>query len=464
MGRKVKYQYTHFLYPFVVDKNKYSKFLKSFIDNEQSWNLKIHDQSVDNDLYAFFLPYMKKFLFPTLFWDKNVIKMYKNSNANKKVSMLQKMQCITFEHNMSAIKTGKLSVYESEVINFDISNIRIIMFSEGVCFLDIKTEIDEYGKYIDFDKVLDFNNAFRTMTPKYKGVEAKTKLKAKQIDDINDISKFVHNIIKGYENDDLEKIYYDKMFTYSYVCLAESEWQTEEDFEEIKNDFYKFQYVLDSKSSSVFNPNLSKLDENTYSRWQYSMFGFSRESGVVLASEKEKYDITKLPYNFEKIYLYMLLLACYQRISLINFSQELLNEDKSKVEKLQKQLTRFVHFTWFSQITNSEHGMDIWNRWQNAFGLQELFDEVHREYSEYYDLVVTKGQERINILLVIIYVISVLFAGFQIIVQIVDIKNTWIEPFVWSVIGTTVLMYPAYLLLKWLKHKIEKTYRKKNMY
>ena len=69
------------------------------------------------------------------------------------------------------------------------------------------------------------------------------------------------------------------------------------------------------------------------------MFGFSRESGVVFVSDKEKYDITRMPYNFEKRYLYMVLIALYQRISLINFSQNLMRQDKTAVKKLKKNLS-----------------------------------------------------------------------------------------------------------------------------
>ncbi|MEG2348756.1 MAG: hypothetical protein RSB67_03820 [Clostridia bacterium] len=452
MSLNAKYQYTHFIYPFVVEEKKYNSFINSLIRQEKNWNLKIHEQKNDDELYNFFLPYMKKFLFPTLMWNNNDIKEYKSMNLYKKTSAASKMTCLTFNYNLSNIKTGSVKGKQYGAINFDISKIKLICFAPGICFLDIKAEIDEEDELIDFKKVLDFNHNFRNLTPRaINNFINKNTIKGKKIDKVENISIFINSIISGFETQDLEKIYYDKMFTYSYVCV--DSWEKENDFEKIKNEFYKFQYVLDSKSSAVFNNECDKLDENTYSRWQYSMFGFSRESGVVFVSDKEKYNITKMPYNFEKTYLYMLLLAFYQRISLINFSQDLMKNDKTMVKKLKKKLTNFTHLSWFSQITNSEHGMDIWKKWQKAFGLSELYEEVHKEYIEYYDFVTASGQDRINIILIMLYTLSVVFTGCQIITNMFDLRK--MEPYIIALMVAAVISYPIYTIIRWAVHKLQ---------
>ena len=138
------------------------------------------------------------------------------------------------------------------------------------------------------------------------------------------------------------------MFIYSYVCM--DGWEKQEDFSKFENDFYTLQYVMDSKSTAVFNKEFQKLKDCSYSRWNFSKFGFSKESGVVLVSDKEKYDITRMPYMYEKTYLYMLLLAFYQRISLINFSQDLQKEDKTMAKSLKKKITKFTNVSWFQSM------------------------------------------------------------------------------------------------------------------
>lgn len=453
MSLKAKYQYTHFIYPFVVESKNYVSFMNSLFSKEKDWNFIVREHKSDEEFYNFFLPYMRKFIFPTLFWSQEQKKHFKSMLPYRKSMIASKLTCSRFEYNLSNIKTGTVNGRRYDEINFDISKIDLICFEPGICFLDIKTQIEEEEDLIDFNKILDFNHHFRNLTPhattKY---DKASMIKGKNIDKLENISKFIQSVVGGFETDNFEKTFYDKMFTYSYVCM--DNWKTPKDFEKMENDFFKFQYVIDSKSSAVFNKKYGDLEKNMYSRWQYSMFGFSRESGVVLVSDEEKYDITRMPYNFEKTYLYMMLLAFYQRMSLINFSQELLKADKTRAKTLKKKFTKFTNLSWFSQITNSEHGMDIWKKWQEAFELPNLFDEVRKEYIEYYDFVVATGQERINILLILLYTVSVIFTGLQVLSQyFIDLNH--IQTFVIVTIIVTALSYPAYAIVRWIKHKLE---------
>lgn len=455
MSLKVKYQYTHFIYPFVVEERNYISFINSILNNKD-WNLKVHNYNDDKESYDFFLPYMRKFLFPTLFWDKLAEKNYKMMSEIKKALAISKLSCVTFEYKLDNIKNGSISNNRSYgAIQFDISNITLICFKSGICFFNIKTQIEDKEEFIDFDKILDFNYSFRNLSPRSNLNNKKvSKIKAKKIDKIENISIFIKSIISGFETDDIEKIYYDKMFTYSYVCV--DSWENKNDIEKMKNDFFKFQYVMDSKSTALFNNDCKKLNENIYSRWEYSLFGFSIESGVVFVSDKEKYNITRMPYNFEKKYFYMLLLALYQRISLMNFSQELLKKDKTKIKSLNNRFTKFTHFSWFGQITNSEHGMDMWENWQNAFKLKELFEEVHKEYLEYSDYLRDNAESRLKIVLMLTYMVTIFFSGMSLLTQLFGLKGTWIEPIIVVMMILAILSYPGYLVLGWIKHKLEK--------
>lgn len=448
MQIKAKYQYTHFLYPFVIENGKYPYFIESILKKTKDWSLVLHQYKSDEESYDFFLPYMRKFLFPTLFWDKNYIKKFKKEGIFRRSLTLSKLSSTTFKYNMSRIKKGIITDYDGKVINFDISDIRIICFEGGICFIDFKTQIDDKSELIDFDKILDFNHYFRNLTPRIKG-NANNRIveNSKSID----IPKFIKNITLEFEVKSLDKMYYDKMFTYSYVCI--DGWEKDSDFEHMKNDFYKFQYVMHSKSSAIFNKACDKLIDNTYSRWKYSMFGFSRESGVVFVSDKEKYNITRMPYNFEKRYLYMVLIALYQRISLISFSQDLMKQDKTAVKSLKKKLTQFTNSSWFGQITNSEHGMDVWKICQKAFSLPDLYDEVHKEYLEYYDYIVSNGQSRISMILMIFYIVNITFSGIQMLTNVINLEDVQIYIIIAMIF--CALAYPAYLVLSWIKHKLE---------
>lgn len=451
MQIKVKYQYTHFIYPFVIESDKYAYFIESILKKTKEWNLILHQYKSDEESYDFFLPYMRKFLFPTLFWDKNYIQKFKKQGVFRRSLELSKLSSITFKYNMSRIRKGCITDYDNKSINFDISDIKIICFEGGICFIDFKTQIEDDSDLIDFDKILDFNHYFRNLTPRLKGNATNRIVENSKT--VN-IPKFIRDITKDFESKSLDKMYYDKMFTYSYVCV--DDWNTDSDFYNMQNDFYKFQYVMHSKTSAIFNDDFERLNDNTYSRWKYSIFGFSRESGVVFVSDKEKYNITRMPYNFEKRYLYMLLISLYQRISLINFSQDLMKQDKTAVRGLKKKLTQFTNSSWFGQVTNSEHGMDIWKSWQNAFGLEELYDEVHKEYLEYYDYVVSNTQSRSSTIIMMFYIVNITFSGIQMLSSKLNMER--IHPYIIIAMVFCALAYPLYLALSWVIHKKEKKF------
>ncbi len=454
MSVGVKYHYTHFIYPFVVDTKKYGKFLASILKNEKVWKFKIHNVKEDEKMYNFFLPYMRKFLFPTVYWSDKYKKRFKNYDADMKANELKHSSCNTFEYDLSYLRKKVLNKRKDNIIDFDITEIKLICFEPGICFFDIKAEIDEAEEIIDLEYIMDFNSIFREITPDNCNVK-NTNISVRSLDNINDIAIFIKSTIAGFESNSLENKYYDKLFTYTYVCLDKDSWNKPEDINKIRNNFYKLQYNMDTKNTSIFNDEYDKINENIYSRWQYSLFGFSRESGLIMASEVEKYNITYMPHTFEKNYFYMLLLAIYQRISLINLSQELITGDKTKANKLQGKLTRFTRITWFSQITNSENGMDIWKKWQNAFELQNLYEEVHRQCNEYYNMVSASVKDRISAILFIIYVASVVLAGMQIIVPMLNIESKFVEIIVVIIVATIACSYPAYVILRWFKHRIQ---------
>ena len=96
---------------------------------------------------------------------------------------------------------------------------------------------------------------------------------------------------------------------------------------------------------------------------------------------------------------------------------------------------------------------NIWEKWQNAFGLRELFDEVRKEYIEYYDFAMASGQERINVLLILLYTISIVFTGLQVLVGYFDISG--LENYIIAIMLIAVFSYPLYVLIWWITHKLK---------
>lgn len=100
--------------------------------------------------------------------------------------------------------------------------------------------------------------------------------------------------------------------------------------------------------------------------------------------------------------------------------------------------------------------MDIWKLWQKAFGLPELYDEVHKEYLEYYDYVVSNNQSRISMILMIFYVINISFSGIQMLTNVINLED--IQVYIIIAMVFSALSYPTYLIASWIKHKFEKKF------
>jgi hypothetical protein len=453
MNLKTVYHYTYFIYPFLVTRERYKDFLGKFMKDTENWSFIIHDNVADLNTHAYFLPYVKKFLFPTLYWKTDYKIQFGNSGYKKKLDTLSELTSVTFKYRLDE-NCGSDCKFNDSGIGFVIDNIELICFEPGICFLVIKTELDRSSDVYSND-ILDFNYRFRTINPRYQK-KKKTEgifLKNQQFDRLEDFSSFIENLLYGFEDVEVENIYFDRLFTYSYMCLDEKEWNENKSLDDIINEFYKFQYVLPGNYGSSFDPGFKGVKDNTYIRWKYSIYGFSRESGVVFSSESEKFNSTKLPGYYENMYFYIFLLAFYQRIALIIFSQELMTGGRNRIEKLKVELAKFTHFSWFSQITNSEQGMDIWKKWQKAFDLPALFDEVQKEYSEYYEYTVARGQERINLFLVIVFVISAVFSGLGVMANmgIVSAGSEWVKISIAATVVATILIFPIYFIIKGLK-------------
>lgn len=465
MNLKTSYHYSYFVYPFLISYDRYKAFIGKFLEDGDNWELKIRDHQVDLNTHAYFLPYVKKFLFPTLYWSDKFKARFETMSAKKKLDVISKLTSVHFEYKVDKHKAPNYKLSQAN-INFDISRIELICFEPGICFLLVKTELDK-SNGLHSNDILNFNYKFRTINPRYQK-KKKTEgifLKNMEFNDGEDLSDFIDHLLYGYEDVEKENIYFDRLFTYSYMCLDESEWNEDRDLSEIINEFYKFQYILPSDYGSTFDPEFKAIKDNTYTRWKYSIYGFSRESGVVFSSKREAFNINKLPVYYENMYLYIFLLAFYQRITLILFSQELMTSGTRNIDELKDRFTRFTHFSWFSQITNSEQGMDIWKKWQKAFDLPALFDEVQKEYEEFYDFTVAKGQEKINFLLIVIYTISVLFAGMTLMVDMDVIKsdNLIAKILMGITLAATIAGYPIYLALQLLLKGMRKFVKKRSL-
>ena len=99
MELKTKYQYTYFIYPFVVKENKYQKYLLKLLKDER-FNLKKFEKQKDIKMYQYFSPKLGQLLFSG-FSTSNKNETKQNDLPIETISaILAKNPCTIFEYNL----------------------------------------------------------------------------------------------------------------------------------------------------------------------------------------------------------------------------------------------------------------------------------------------------------------------------------------------------------------------------
>ena len=62
MELKMNYQYTYFIHPFIIKESKYQKYILKLIKDKR-FALKVFQKGKDFELYKYFSPKMRDFLF-----------------------------------------------------------------------------------------------------------------------------------------------------------------------------------------------------------------------------------------------------------------------------------------------------------------------------------------------------------------------------------------------------------------
>jgi len=165
MELKTKYQYTYFIYPYVINENKYDKYLLKLL-NHKHCKVKFFEREKDMDLYHYFLPNIQEFMFQGFEFSKEKINSFERFNKEMQAVILSRYPTTIFEYDLGSDMQGKAG--DTEGIFFHMQKMQIVCFHTGICFLVMKTNIEESK---DFRDVLDFNYKFRDIYAELNGLK-----------------------------------------------------------------------------------------------------------------------------------------------------------------------------------------------------------------------------------------------------------------------------------------------------
>ena len=405
MELKIKYQYTYFIKPFSIKQNKYEQYIFNLLSNKNC-KIKIFEKERDLNLYSYFIQNIREYFFPSFDFNNEQIKTIKNGSNKEKASILSKLNCNIFEYELKDKPQGKIE--ELEGIFFNIEKIEIICLDSGICFLVLKTIMENSNNFSD---LLNFNYKFKDINSDYSKLKEYNgiKIQTDSFENMDDLSKFIENIIGVntlIENSHDVDLYNKRFFVYTYSCIDQEMWNDENDFKNIENDFIKYTNVLSNNTTLNFNTDDFKKNYASVKEFKFAKFGFTKQSASLMTSSIDINNYTKILFDYENEYLYTLIISLYQRIYLKNIENKF--KSNKNIECISKMLYKFTKKIWYTEITNSVTGTMYYNKWKEVFELNNIYNQIKNKYEIIYKKLNIENTAKTNRIISIALIISLI--------------------------------------------------------
>ena len=410
MELRTKYQYTYFIYPYLIDEKKYNNYIYQLLKNKKC-QLKWFNRKKNVEIDSYFLPEIKENIFWTINSCNDSIKEYEKLDTRMQANILTKKKCNIFEYKLEKDIPGK--IIEKDGIFFDITKVEIICFNTGICFLLFKTVLNDVNNFSD---VLNFNYKFKNINSKIeKNIEYDNiKIQTSKLNNMQYFSELIKeiagkNILANKINLDTEQL-----ITYSYVCLEQSSWNEDTNLKLIEKEFEKYRKVKPADEPM----NDAILKEQSIYKEKYLYYGISSNSSVLLTCDNNIKNYTTLMFKYENELLYHYIISLHKKIYL-----KKLNFVFSKTKKFKNIKTKFLEFAkkdWIFEITNDDFGKIIEKLYMQDQNIDGIFLKIKQQYDLYYkENEITKNKKYKKWVMIIIISILIL----NIVTIIISIKN-----------------------------------------
>lgn len=397
MELKINNQFTYFLQSYIIETGKLTKYILKLL-NDKRFELKIFEKNKDLETYTNFLPKIREFLFATFDLDDIAKKEeLKKLPLETQAALLAKYPSISFEYNLEQEIQGK--TIDENSIFFKIQKIGIVIFNTGVCFLYIKTNLENN---CGFEEILDFNYKFRDIKQEDNTLE-NIKIQTDSFENIEELQDFIKSII-GPNIDTLKlNIETERFYTFSYTCIDKENWNDENQFEAIKESFAKYVNIMpnNSNSNTLINQN-SKIISNS----KYAKIGISKLGISILGSDYDLENKTTLPKKCETEYLYIYILSLYLKIYLKKLNYEF--KEGRELEKVRKNFVDFTKNIFIQEITSNDIESLYYTYLKDVLEIEQLYDTVKNKYNILYNELKIEKNEKMSWLIILVVAITLI--------------------------------------------------------
>ena len=402
MELKTKYQYTYFIYPYIIEEKNYQDYLYKLLKNSQC-KLKLFDNKKDIQIDSYFLPEIKSKMFWSLGLEQEALRGYETMDLKMKSTVLSKKYCNVFDYVLEQDIPGKVD--EKDGIFFDINKVEIVCFDSGVCFLLIKTVLENN---VNFSDVLNFNYKFREIVSNIGHSKEYESIKI-QTNKLENMQKFSELLTKlTGKNITAKKINIDtdRLITYSYTCLNQDAWNENTDLLNLEKEFEKYRMI---KPANEQINDITYQHENVYKE-KYAYYGFSNNATVLLTTDINMQNYTTMLYEYENSQLYHYIYYLHQKIYLNK-----LNYDMKQARNFENIKLKFIDYAkkdFIYEITNNTKGIILDKYYRKEQAVDELFARIKVKYDllykEYEINKTNKHHEWIAVIIGIIIVINLI--------------------------------------------------------
>lgn len=411
MELMTKYQYTYFFYPYMIEKGKYKNYLQNLLRNPKC-QVRFFDKQKDLHLYTYFLPVIRDYMFWSFGLSKDAIKDFKKLDSTVQATLLAEHDCNIFSYKITDLQ-GKVETNNG--IFFEISEMKIICFSSGICFLLFKTNLENTNSFSD---ILNFNYKFREINSESYDLKEyeNIKIQSNSFKSVKDISVLIKEITGNDICSKKANISNEKFFVYSYACLDQKDWEENAENQVLDNLFEKYRSVQPANSQIIddeysFEGNEKLKEKKSMYKNQYIRYGFSVASTVLLTSNVNTTNFTVVPQKFESEYLYTYLIVLYKKMLLNKLNYEFGHGFK----KAEKEFLDFTQKVWIHDITNEEFGGRLEQNWMDNLELERSFMKLKNEYDITYKKYNVEEMNKNNKATVVIIAVIVIINIFTII-------------------------------------------------
>ena len=345
MELKTKYQYTYFIYPYIIKQKNLNRYFLNLLKNP-NFEMKTFDKEKDEDLYSYFLPKVRNTMFWTMGLNRSKLTKFYDLDVATQATLLTEYPCTMFEYSLNEDIQGKAG--KRDGIFFDITNITLVCFNTGICFMLMKTMLEGENSLAN---ICNFNYKFRDIKSEaydYRGYE-NIKIQTDRFNTIKEITDLITEITG--ENKEAAKMNIDtnRFITYSYACIGQEDWNDNTNIELLQKEFYKFvnvekaDYIVDSCNESLANKvGIVEKSKN-------EIYGCSNVGTVLLTSDINLENCTKRQSEFERQYLYQYIYNLYKKISLKKLNYDFEKKSKSTKEEFIKFVYDNVQYLEFTK-------------------------------------------------------------------------------------------------------------------